>query len=107
MEWMSERLGSCLQLLEPRAHDRRAVVRPRARLGVELRRARAELRERKTLDGAVVQRDMRRFASVVRRDRKAVVLRSHEDAAAEPFEHRMVRAAVTERQLEGLVPGRE
>ncbi len=76
-------------------------------LGMELHRARVQLRVVEALDGAVVERDVGRLAVVARRDGEAVVLARHEDAARRALEHRVVGAAVTERQLVGRVPGGE
>ena len=65
--------------------QRPRVVRARARFGMELQRARAQLREVEPLDRAVVERDVRRLlASVARtakpwfcaRDEHAAVARS-------------------------------
>ena len=50
-------------------------------LRVELHRVRAQLGEVEALDGAVVERDVRRLLGVARRDREAVVLDRHEHAA--------------------------
>src|ERR671922_2848067 len=70
------------------------VVRARAGLGVELHRARAQLWEVEPLDGAVVERDVRRLARLARLDGEPVVLARDEDALAAPLEHRVVGAAV-------------
>src|SRR3954465_13143820 len=95
----SSRLGiGGRYLVDPALEERPGVVRPRPRLRVELHGARARLRHREALDGAVVERDVSRLAALARRDREAVVLRSDEHAAARAFEHRMVGAAVAERQ---------
>src|SRR5207247_10054855 len=83
------------------------VVRARSRLGMELHRARIELGEVEPLDGAVVERDVRRLLSRRRRDREAVVLAGDEDPVRTLVEHRVVRAAVAEAELEGLGAGRE
>src|SRR5262245_40089016 len=80
--------------------DRRPrVVRPRAGLGMELERARAELAKLEALDGAVVERHVRDLGRVARVDAEAVILRGHEHPAAGTLEHRVVRAAVAEREL--------
>src|SRR5690349_17642115 len=73
---------------------------------MELRRARAELRVVETLDRPVVERAVRDARLVAGCDREAVVLRGDEHLARAVVEHRMVRAAMTERQLEGLLAGR-
>src|SRR5437868_5055827 len=88
---MSVRLGSVLQLLDPRREDRRAVVRPRARLGMELRRARAQLPVMEPFDRAVVQRRVRDAGALAGRDCEAVVLRRDEDAARVVVDDRMIR----------------
>src|SRR5690349_14991914 len=95
------------QLPDPVGDDRRAVVRAGARLWMELRGTRPQLREVETLDSAVVQRGVRDALAAARRDREAVVLRGHEHAARAVVEHRMVGAAMPERELEGLVSGRQ
>src|SRR5436305_14355941 len=74
---------------------------------MELRRARAQLGVRETFDRAVVERAVRDAALVTRRDCETVVLRRDDHAAAAMVDHRMVRAAVPERQLERLLGGRE
>src|SRR5687768_6783307 len=102
---MSLRRGT-LHLLDPVLEDRPRVVRPRARLGVELNRARAQIREVEALDGAVVERDVRRLGLVGGRDREAVVLARDEHAPAPALEHGMVGAAMAEGELVGLVAGR-
>src|SRR5439155_13815450 len=73
----------------------------------ELDRAGAQPREVESLDGAIVERDVRDLLGRARLDREAVVLARHEDAVGALVEHRMVRAAVPERKLVGLVTGRE
>src|SRR5689334_511554 len=87
-------LRGIAELLDPALDQRPCVVRPRPGLRMELQRACTELREREPLDGAVVERDVRRFCRLARVDAEAVVLRGHEHAAARALEHRMVRAAV-------------
>src|SRR4051812_42016235 len=99
IEWMSSRRGIA-HLLEPLGQDRPRVVWPRPRLRMELHAAGAQLRVREALDGAVVERLVRRAAVLGRLDREAVVLARHEHALRAAVEHRMVRAAVAERQLE-------
>ena len=76
------------------------VVRPGPRLGMELHRARAQLREGEPLDGAVVERDVRRLGRLGGVDAKPWFCARDEHAARRALEHRMVRAAVAERQLE-------
>src|SRR5260221_7178463 len=73
---------------------------------MELERAGAQLGKIEALDRPVVERDVRRLFRVGRADREAVILARDENAAAVALEHRMVRAAVTEGQLERLVAGR-
>src|SRR5919199_3174435 len=104
IEWRSPLRGTG-NLLDPAFEQRPRVVRPRPRLGVELRRAGAQLREVESFDGLVVEGHVRRLGVVRRRDREAVVLARDEDAAGLPLEHGVVRAAVAEWELEGLVPG--
>ena len=82
-------------------------MRTRPGLGMELHRPCAELRIREALDGAVVERLVRRRAVLGRHDGEAVVLACHENAARLPFEHGMVGTAVAERQLERRETGRE
>ena len=94
-------------LVEPALEDRPRVVWAGAGLGMELDGAGLELWEVEALHGLVVERDVGRLARIRRRNREAVVLARHEHAAAGPLEHRMVRAAMTERQLVRLVAGRE
>src|SRR5262245_13188399 len=64
-------------------------------------------REVEPFDGAVVQGRVRRLPRLGRRDGEAVVLAGDEHAAARALDDGMVRAAVTERQLERLVSGGE
>src|SRR5436305_1605483 len=94
------------KLVHPGVDEGIGVVRPGTGLGMELDRARAQLGEREALDRVVVERQVRRVALVLRAQGKAVVLARHEDAAARALEHRMVDAAVAERELERLVAGR-
>src|SRR5262245_52077781 len=101
---MSSRRGSA-HLLDPAVDQRPRVVGARAGLRVELHRARTQLRIGEPLDGAVVERLVRRGAVLGRRDREAVVLARDEDAAARALEDRVVRAAVAERELERPEPG--
>src|SRR5256714_13590017 len=95
------------QLLDPLGDDRRAVVWTRARLRMELRRARAQLRVVEPLDRAVVERDVCHALVVARRDGEAVVLGGHEHARSAAIEDGMVCAAGPERVLERLSTGRE
>jgi hypothetical protein len=74
---------------------------------MELQAARAQLGIGEALDGAVVQRLVRRRAPLRRPHGEAVVLARHEHAAARAFQHRVVRAAMAERELERLEAGRE
>src|SRR4051794_28559703 len=104
IEWRSGRLG---KPIHPRVDQRPRVVRPRARLRVELRRAGAELGEVERLDSAVVEGDRRGLAPLARRDGEAVVLAGDEHPAALAVQDRVVRAAVAEGQLERLEPGGE
>src|SRR2546423_11727373 len=89
------------KLAHPPFEQRPGVVRPGSRLRMELERPCVQIRIRKAFDGAVVERDVRdlgRFGGV---DAKAMVLCGHEHAPAHALEHRMIRAAVTERELRG------
>src|SRR3954449_2008053 len=99
---MSVRLGNGRDLLDPAVDERIRVVRSRPGLGVELDRARAQLRQRQPLDRLVVERDVRHLRVLLRADREAVVLARDEHPAARPLEHRMVDAAMAERELERL-----
>src|SRR4051812_42565716 len=94
--WMSVRLGNALH---PALEQRPRIVRARPGLGMELERARPQLRELEALDGLVVERVMACVALVFRAHGKAVVLARHEHAARLALEHRMIRAAVAEREL--------
>src|SRR3954454_16870380 len=105
IEWRSLRRGT--KLLDELADDRPRVVRAGAGLGMELRRARALARKVEPLDGAVVQRHVRRLALVRPLHGKAVVLRRHEHASGRALQHRMGRATVAERQLVRLHPRRK
>src|ERR687891_1699783 len=91
-------------LHEP-GEDRPRVVRPGAGLRVELDGAGALGREVEALDRAVVERDMGCLPGLGRLDGEAVVLARDEHAAAAAVEHRMIRAAMAERELVGAVPG--
>src|SRR5712691_4388272 len=82
------------------------VVRAGAGLRMELQRPGAQLRERETLDGSVVERDVRHLPRLRGVDAEAVILSGHEHAAALALEHRVVRAAVAERQLRRREPRR-
>src|SRR5438105_15925974 len=104
IEWRSLRRGN---VLHPAFEERPGVVRPWAGLRVELRRARAQVREVEALDGVVVERDVRRLGVVARRDREAVVVARDGDAAGRALEHGLVRAAVRAGAPGGLVAGRE
>src|SRR6476619_1475606 len=94
---MSVRLGN---VVYPLLEQRPRVVRPRSRLRVELERLRAQLRELEALDRLVVERVVACVALVFRAHGEAVVLARDEHAARLALEHRMVRAAVAERELE-------
>ena len=74
---------------------------------MELRRPRTLAWKVEALDRAVVERHVRSLALLRRLDREAVVLGRNKHAAGCALEHRMVRAAVTERQLVRLHSGRE
>jgi hypothetical protein len=74
---------------------------------VELDARRVELREGEPLDRAVVERDVRLLHAFRRRDGEAVVLARHEHASTATVEHGVICAPVAERQLDGLVVGRE
>src|SRR3954447_9981067 len=100
---MSVLLGSCLQLLDERADDRRRVVRAGGCLRGELRRARAEVGIVEALHRPVVQRAVRDAGLVAGCDREAVVLRGDEHLARPVVEHGMVCTAMPERQLERLL----
>src|ERR671923_823058 len=79
------------------------VVRARAGLGVELHRARAQLWEVEPLDGAVVERDVRRLARLARLDGEPVVLARDEHAAGCAMDDGVVRTAMAEWELERAV----
>src|SRR3954464_10349067 len=70
IERRSRRLGK-RHLLDPLAEQRPRVVRARPRCGMELHRARRQLREVEPLDGAVVERDVRGASLRRRSDREA------------------------------------
>src|SRR5688500_12885867 len=101
----SGRLG-IPDLLDPALDLGPGVVRARARFRVELERPRVVLGERGALDGAVVERDVCALGAVAAR-REAVVLARDEAAARLRVEHWVVGAAMAERELVGLEPGRE
>ena len=92
----SVRFGTRARLLE----EGQAVERSRRRLGMELDAREAVAGE--PLAGAVVQRHVRDV--VVGEDREAVVLDGDEHPAGREVAHRVVRAAVAERERERLVP---
>src|SRR5262245_42721410 len=102
---MSVRLG-IRDLLDPALEERPRVMWARPGLGVELERARAQVWEIEAFDGSVVEGDVGRLGCFARPDCKPVVLARDEDATRMALEHRMVRAAVAERELVGLVAGR-
>src|SRR5260221_14132441 len=92
--------------VHPLLDERPRVVRAGAGLGVELQRASAQLGEVEAFDSAVVEGDVRSLGRLARPHGEAVVLARDEDAAGLPLEHRMVRAAMAERELVRLVVGR-
>src|SRR5579859_6772444 len=94
------------KLVHPLLDERPGVVRAGAGFGMELKRTRAQLRELEALDRAVVERYVRRLRRLARFDGKAVVLARDKDATGSSFQHRMVRAAMAERELVRLVAGR-
>src|SRR6187397_588535 len=104
---MSRRLGKAAHLLDPAIDQAPRVVRARARLRMELDGARPQLGILEPLDGLVVERDVRRLASLARAHGEPVVLAGHEYAPGLALDHGVVRAAVAERELERLVPGRK
>src|SRR6266545_1670883 len=106
IESRSGRLGN-RDLLDPTGQERPGIVGAWARLGMELEGARAKLRQVEPLDGAVVERDVRRFPRVARSDGEPVILAGDEHASAAAIEHGVVYSPVPELELEGAVPGRE
>jgi carbamoyl-phosphate synthase small subunit len=60
-------------LLDPGLEQRPRVVRAGAGLGMKLERARAQLREVEALDGAVVERDVRRLRRLAKAGAKVTV----------------------------------
>src|SRR6186713_1046869 len=104
---MSRRLGKRAHLLDPAVDQAPGIVRAGTCLRMELDGARAQLGVLKPLDRLVVERDVRRLASLARRNRESVVLAGDEHAARVALDDGVIRAAVTERELERLVPGRE
>src|SRR6476646_2339943 len=97
---MSSRRGKA-RLLDPAGEDRPGVVRARTGLGVELHGPGSKLGIGEALDRAVVERFVCRRTIVGRADGEAVVLARDEHTPRLALEHRMVRAAMAERQLEG------
>src|SRR4051794_23378028 len=97
IEWMSVLRGTDLR--DEALERRPCVVRAGRGLGTELQRARAQLRERETFDGVVVERDVGDAWAVGAVDREAVVLARHEHLPGPPVLDGMVRAAMAERQL--------
>src|SRR5215475_13641462 len=89
-------LGS-FELLDPRADDRRGLVRAGRRLRMELRGARAQLWIVEPLDGPVVERTVCDAGLVTCGDGEAVVLRGDENTARTVVDDRVVRATMTER----------
>src|SRR3954469_4904259 len=94
------------ELVHPGLEQRPRVVWARPRLGMELQRAGAELRQLEALDRPVVERDVRHLARFARLDGEAVVLARDEHPAGKTLEHRVVRAPVAERELVRLVASR-
>src|SRR6266511_5734665 len=107
MDSRSGRLGKAAHLLDPAVEQRPRVMRPRARFGMELHRARAQLGEVEALDRAVVEGNVRRLPRLAGRDREAMVLAGDEDAARGPLDDGVIRAAVAVGELERRVPGGE
>src|SRR6187397_382388 len=105
IELRSRRFGNA-HLLDPRLDQVARVVRPWARLRMELHRASSLARQREAFDGAVVERDVRDLRPVALHG-EPVVLARDEDAVRSQVEDRVVRAAVPERELEGLEARRE
>src|SRR5579864_9467567 len=92
------------KLVHPLLEQRPRVVRSGACFRMELERPRVQLRELEALHRAVVQRDVRRLARVCGAHCEAVVLARDENALVDTLQHRMIRAAVPEWELEGFVP---
>src|ERR1700704_895389 len=115
--WMSSRRGNALQKT---VEEVEAVMGSGAGLGVVLHGSAGYVEQLETLDGAVIEVDVGKLRGaevglpahglvVVDRARavwpehsEAVVLRGDLDAAGMQILHRVVGAAVTEGQLEGL-----
>src|SRR4051794_26354928 len=118
--WMSSLRGMGGVLLQEAVEEVEAVVRAGARLRVVLDRPAGDVEQREALDGAVVEVQVRqlrgaevglppdglvgvdRLLSAGAEHREAMVLRGDLDAAGLEVLHRVVAAAVAERQLEGL-----
>src|SRR5262245_62385690 len=91
------------ELCHPGLDERPGVVRARTCFRMELHRPGALRGHRKALDGLVVERAVSDLGARAA-DGEAVVLGGHQHAVLLNVEHRMVRAAVTERQLVRLEP---
>src|SRR5215208_1090519 len=105
IERRSRRSGNA-HLLDPRLDQVPRVVGPGPGLWMELHRAGTLAWEREPLDGAVVERDVSDLGTVPL-DREAMVLARDEHAVRAQVEHRVVRTAVAERELEGLESRRQ
>src|SRR4051812_41887095 len=111
-------------LLQEAVEEVQEVVRPGAGLGVVLHGAAGDVEQREALDRAVVEVDVAQLGGPEvglpahrlvggdgllpsgAEDREAVVLRGDLDAAGLEVLDRVVRAAMAERELEGLQPHR-
>src|SRR3954463_4991943 len=91
------------------------VVRPRASLRVVLDAGRRDVEQPEPLDGAVIEVHVRELGGAevgldlppdLPGDREAVVLRRDRDPPRREVLDRVVRAAVAERELERVEPGR-
>src|SRR4029077_12000717 len=82
-------------------------MRPGRRLRMELGRAGAQLGIREAFDRAVVELAVRYTRVVAGSDCKAVVLRRDDHGARAVIDHRVIRTAVAERELERLLAGGE
>src|SRR5687767_3876139 len=101
----SGRLGIA-HLLDPALDQGPGIVRSRSRLRMELDGARPLVGEREPFDRPVVERDVR-HGWAVSAYREPVILARDQYLAAREVENGMVRAPVTERQLERLQAGGE
>src|SRR5579859_1881019 len=93
------------KLVHPLLEQRPRIVWAGTGFWMELQRTSAQLREREALDRSVVERDVRRLFGVRGTHGEAVVLARDEHTLVCALQHRMVRAAMAERELERLVPG--